>query len=578
MSAVIAGKPTGVTAEHLSKVWRIDIPTAKRTLAVTSQNKIHTDNPDLTRNYSTNDRMLRYKRIKEYFFMDTFMASSKGGKSSRGNTCVQLFVTDKGFIHVIPMKSRSEVLQAVKQFAKEIGAPDALICDPSGEQSSHELRRFLNDIGTSLRHLEEHTPWANKAELYIGLIKEAVRKDMKESDSPLRLWDYCVERRARINNLTARPLFSLHGQNPHQTVTGDEGDISNLCQYKWYDWCYFREQKAKFPFNKEILGRNLGPAKGAGNEMCQWILKANGQVVPRRTVRPLRTDEIYADHEIRKRQIFDELIRKRWGDTINPPKSNSKIHTSKQHDFIEYEDEEEQPRIIPEIDEMVDAQGRAINLDPPYDKLINAEVQLQNDNKLQLAKVIRRAIGPDGTTSGSYDDDPRKNSLIYEVEFPDGQVKEYAANIIAENLLSQVDLDGFSKTIFDNIVDYQKSESATNKSDKYIYMKNGKRRLKQTTIGWELLVAWKDGSESWIPLKDLKESNPVEVAEFAKARAIDDEPAFAWWVPYTLRKKDAIISKIKAKAQKKSHKYGIEIPKSVRHAYQLDGINRKVRD
>ena len=38
MSAVIAGKSTGVTPEHLSKVWQIDILTAKKTLAVTSQN------------------------------------------------------------------------------------------------------------------------------------------------------------------------------------------------------------------------------------------------------------------------------------------------------------------------------------------------------------------------------------------------------------------------------------------------------------------------------------------------------------------------------------------------------------
>jgi hypothetical protein len=31
------------------------------------------------------------------------------------------------------------------------------------------------------------------------------------------------------------------------------------------------------------------------------------------------------------------------------------------------------------------------------------------------------------------------NSMIYEVEFPDGQVKEYGASIIAENMLTQVD-------------------------------------------------------------------------------------------------------------------------------------------
>ncbi len=38
------------------------------------------------------------------------------------------------------------------------------------------------------------------------------------------------------------------------------------------------------------------------------------------------------------------------------------------------------------------------------------------------------------------------------------------------------------------------------------------------TRGGKLLVAWLDGSTDWIPLKDLKESNPVEVAEYAVAK------------------------------------------------------------
>ena len=87
----------------------------------------------------------------------------------------------------MPMRTRSEVFQAVKQFAKETGAPEAIICDPTGEHSSHQLKKFCNDIGTTLKHLEENTPWANKAKLCIGSIKEAVRKDMKESDSPIGL-------------------------------------------------------------------------------------------------------------------------------------------------------------------------------------------------------------------------------------------------------------------------------------------------------------------------------------------------------------------------------------------------------
>ena len=159
------------------------------------------------------------------------------------------------------MKKKSEVLLAIKQFAKEIGAPDSFVADMSGEQMSSEVKKFCNDIGTTLRALEEGTPWSNKAELYIGLIKEAVRKDMRKSNSPLCLWDYCVERRARINNLTAKNAFKLHGSTPHTVTTGDEGDISNLCQYGWYEWCYFRDHTAAFPNNKEVLGRVLGPVK-----------------------------------------------------------------------------------------------------------------------------------------------------------------------------------------------------------------------------------------------------------------------------------------------------------------------------
>ena len=174
------------------------------------------------------------------------------------------------------MKKKSEVLLAIRQFAKEIGAPDSFVADMSGEQMSSEVKRFCNAIGTTLIALEVGTPWSNIAELYMGLVKEAVRKDIHKTNSQLCLWDYCVERRARINNLTAKNAFKLHGSTPHTVTTGDEGNISNLCQYGWYEWCYFRDQTAEFPNNNEVLGRVLGPARGAGSEMAQWILKANG--------------------------------------------------------------------------------------------------------------------------------------------------------------------------------------------------------------------------------------------------------------------------------------------------------------
>eukprot|EP00957_Ditylum_brightwellii_P014920 1125057-Ditylum_brightwellii.AAC.1 len=43
---------------------------------------------------------------------------------------------DKGFVYVVPLKFKGEVLVAVSLFAKEVGAQDAFICDAAGEQCS----------------------------------------------------------------------------------------------------------------------------------------------------------------------------------------------------------------------------------------------------------------------------------------------------------------------------------------------------------------------------------------------------------------------------------------------------------
>ena len=48
------------------------------------------------------------------------------------------------------------------------------------------------------------------------------------------------------------------------------------------------------------------------------------------------------------------------------------------------------------------------------------------------------------------------------------------------------------------------------------------------------MINCKGGSQPQIKLKDMKESKPDEVAEYSKAKDIDNDPVFIWWVPYTL--------------------------------------------
>jgi len=121
-----------------------------------------------------------------------------------------------------------------------------------------------------------------------------------------------------------------------------------------------------------------------------------------------------------------------------------------------------------------------------------------------------------------YDKDSQKPIDIgnYEVEFEDGMREDVSANIIAQAIYENADDNGFTDgLILDEILDHFVSRKLTNN---------------MTTKGWFLLIRWKDGSESVVRLADIKESYPMEIAQFAKQHGLEREGAF-WWVSKTLK-------------------------------------------
>ena len=152
-------------------------------------------------------------------------------------------------------------------------------------------------------------------------------------------------------------------------------------------------------------------------------------------------------------------------------------------------------------------------------------------------------------------------------------VKPCAANTIAENILALVDLDGYHSQMLECILYHKKEAMAVDQSDQWFVTKRGTRKMRETTDGWQFHIKWKDGTKTWVPLKLLKKFNPVETTEYASARKLVEEPAFAWWVPYTLHKRDMIIAGVNLRVRKATHKYGIEIPNSVTDAARIDKKN-----
>ena len=108
----------------------------------------------LSHKFSTNNRMMQYRRINSTFFNETFFVTEIE-KSVRGYTCMQLFVSKKGFVKVYGMKSVKEFPQAQRRFVKEAGAPKDFVVNPHWEQTSKETQYFCHKIRKTLGVLEE---------------------------------------------------------------------------------------------------------------------------------------------------------------------------------------------------------------------------------------------------------------------------------------------------------------------------------------------------------------------------------------------------------------------------------------
>ena len=245
-------------------------------------------------------------------------------------------------------------------------------------------------------------------------------------------------------------------------------------------------------------------------------------------------------------------------------------------DVIPYEGNQTSPRYMPP-EEITDTDGDFIDLDNFPDQMIGMEVVFDQGEAWRQATgiIISRCIDGNGRPIDIPHQNPKLNSCLYNVKFKDSTTEIISANTIVKKISDQVDINVYSDMLLYSIFDW-KFDSKAVKGDGYVIDCNGKRRLRKTTAGVKLKVALRYGdkiNKTWLPLKDLKESNLVQVAEISKARGLDTKPAFKWWVNYTLKKRDIIIASITDRLKKLTHIYGIEIPRSIGHGREINKIN-----
>jgi hypothetical protein len=210
------------------------------------------------------------------------------------------------------------------------------------------------------------------------------------------------------------------------------------------------------------------------------------------------------------------------------------------------------------------------------DNYLSAEISVPHGGTLVKGRVPSRKQDKDGNPVRLANANPILNTREYTFTFDDDDETVLNANLIPEAMYLQCDPDGNKYVLLDSIIDHRQLDTAIRPSDQKDIRPDRQTYMKRSTIGWQVCCQWKDGSTSWETLADLKDCHPLETTEYAMTQGIDHEPAFNWRVPHVFKKLDRIISLVRkwtTRYLKQTHKLGIEVPKTVKEALDLDCKN-----
>jgi hypothetical protein len=91
---------------------------------------------------------------------------------------------------------------------------------------------------------------------------------MVQAGAPKPFWADAIELEAYVRSNTAHDIFILQGEVPEMVMSGETSDISQFCEFAFYDWIMFRDQPVAFPDDNPVLGCYLGPDRQ--NPQSKW--------------------------------------------------------------------------------------------------------------------------------------------------------------------------------------------------------------------------------------------------------------------------------------------------------------------
>ena len=156
-------------------------------------------------------------------------------------------------------------------------------------------------------------------------------------------------------------------------------------------------------------------------------------------------DEQNNPEERKKRDSYDQLIHSKWGFPATTQDFEEAYSTP---EYELYEDNDRNG--IPHARECEDEPTPIT-----YDNYLVAQVVLPKGNDMVSGTVKSRVKDFEGQPIEMADKTPIIDTRVYNVEFSDGEVAELGANIIAECMYAQCDIEGNQYRLMDHTKDGQ---------------------------------------------------------------------------------------------------------------------------
>ena len=501
------------------------IDVIKRTIETTTQFARNIVRLPFRQHFKSRFPALNVRRRNEPVATDTVWSDTPAVHS--GYVAAQVFVGRNTYVtDVYGCNSDAEFKGILEDNIRQRGAMDCLVSDGAKAQISKKVQDILRMYKIGDYISEPYHQHQNFAENRISTLKDTCNRIMDRTGAAGELWLLCITYVASLLNHLANP--NLGNLTPLTKMYGTTIDISQFLEFHFNQPVYYAADNKWPSESPEKSGRWVGVAENVGDALTYKILTDDTNKIIYRSA--VRSKDESKDYNQR-------LSAFNGDETEKPIKS---IVKSKEYSL---------PNVRAKTFSPDDLIGRTFLKQP------------EEDGQRFRARIVRKII----------EMDENEEKIKFLVKLPDEEQDE----IMAYNEIIDIIADQYEEEqrdperlwLFKSILAHE--GPLTPKHPNY---KGSK---------YNILVQWEDGSSTYEPLDVFGKDDPVSCAKYAKDNDLLNEPGWKRFrhLVKNFKTFQRMVNQSRLKSIRRSpvYKYGFEIPRSVKHAKELDIKNGNTR-